>query len=120
LIPPIISVITLLSSLWHSGFTPGNRDIQYPKRVSFKTTTYITQKIKADFNSHSSEGYINGLIEFHKHWAFFVLLIKDVNLSEFYATFVFPNAIFLCKIWGFHGGDNEKYRILGCYAAWFL
>jgi hypothetical protein len=24
----------------------------------------------------------------------------------------------LCKIWGFHGGDYEEWRLLGCYAAW--
>jgi hypothetical protein len=26
----------------------------------------------------------------------------------------------LCKIWGFHGGDYEKCRPLGCYAVWLL
>jgi hypothetical protein len=25
-----------------------------------------------------------------------------------------------CKIWGFHGGDYEEWRILGCYAMWLL
>jgi hypothetical protein len=24
------------------------------------------------------------------------------------------------KIWGFHGSDYEKWRLLGCYAAWLL
>jgi hypothetical protein len=24
------------------------------------------------------------------------------------------------KIWGFHGGDYEECRLLGCYAMWFL
>jgi hypothetical protein len=24
----------------------------------------------------------------------------------------------LCKIWGFHGGDYEECRLLGCYAVW--
>jgi hypothetical protein len=23
----------------------------------------------------------------------------------------------LCKIWGFHGGDYEEYRLLGCVAV---
>jgi hypothetical protein len=26
----------------------------------------------------------------------------------------------LCKIWGFHGGDYEEWRLLGCYAVWLL
>jgi hypothetical protein len=25
-----------------------------------------------------------------------------------------------CKIWGFHGSDYEKWRLLGCYSVWFL
>jgi hypothetical protein len=25
-----------------------------------------------------------------------------------------------CKIWGFHGGDYEEWRLLGCYAVWLL
>jgi hypothetical protein len=24
------------------------------------------------------------------------------------------------KIWGFHGGDYEEWRLLGCYAVWLL
>jgi hypothetical protein len=24
------------------------------------------------------------------------------------------------KIWGFHGGDYEECRLLGCYAVWLL
>jgi hypothetical protein len=28
--------------------------------------------------------------------------------------------ILLCKIWGFHGGDYEEWRPVGCYAVWFL
>jgi hypothetical protein len=26
----------------------------------------------------------------------------------------------LDKIWGFHGGDHEEWRLLGCYAMWLL
>jgi hypothetical protein len=26
----------------------------------------------------------------------------------------------LCKISGFHGGDYEEWRLLGCYAVWLL
>jgi hypothetical protein len=26
----------------------------------------------------------------------------------------------LFKMWGFHGGDYEEWRLLGCYAMWFL
>jgi hypothetical protein len=25
-----------------------------------------------------------------------------------------------CKISGFHGGDYEEWRFLGCYAVWLL
>jgi hypothetical protein len=24
------------------------------------------------------------------------------------------------KIWGFHGGDYEEWRLLECYAVWLL
>jgi hypothetical protein len=24
------------------------------------------------------------------------------------------------EVWGFHGGDYEERRLLGCYAAWIL
>jgi hypothetical protein len=26
----------------------------------------------------------------------------------------------LCKIWGFHAGDFEEWRLLGCYVVWLL
>jgi hypothetical protein len=26
----------------------------------------------------------------------------------------------ICKIRGFHGGDDEEWRLLGCYAVWLL
>jgi hypothetical protein len=28
--------------------------------------------------------------------------------------------LILCKIWGFHGGDYEEWRLLGYYAVWLL
>jgi hypothetical protein len=28
--------------------------------------------------------------------------------------------LMLCKIWGFHGCDYYKFRLLGCYAVWLL
>jgi hypothetical protein len=31
-----------------------------------------------------------------------------------------PNRLTLCKIWSFHGDDYAKFRLLGCYALWFL
>jgi hypothetical protein len=30
------------------------------------------------------------------------------------------HAVFLCNIRGFHGGDYEELRLLGCYAVWLL
>jgi hypothetical protein len=26
----------------------------------------------------------------------------------------------VCKIWGFHGGDYDEWRLLGCYTVWLL
>jgi hypothetical protein len=31
-----------------------------------------------------------------------------------------PTTSYLFKIWGFHGGDYEECRLLGCYAVWLL
>jgi hypothetical protein len=31
-----------------------------------------------------------------------------------------PSQLILCKIRGFHGGDYEEYRLLGCGAVWAL
>jgi hypothetical protein len=28
--------------------------------------------------------------------------------------------LMLCKIWGYHGGNYEECRLLGCYAAWLI
>jgi hypothetical protein len=28
--------------------------------------------------------------------------------------------LFACKIRGFHGGDYEEFRVLGCYTVWLL
>jgi hypothetical protein len=30
------------------------------------------------------------------------------------------DCMYLCKIWGFHDGDYEEWRLLGCYAVWLL
>jgi hypothetical protein len=30
------------------------------------------------------------------------------------------NILSPCKIWAFHGGDYEEWRLLGCYAEWLL
>jgi hypothetical protein len=30
------------------------------------------------------------------------------------------NRINACKIWGFHGGDYEEWRLMGCYVVWLL
>jgi hypothetical protein len=31
-----------------------------------------------------------------------------------------PNSYISCKISGFHGGDYEEWRLLGCDAVWLL
>jgi hypothetical protein len=35
-------------------------------------------------------------------------------LDQFYWT------VFFGKTWGFHGGDYEEWRLLGCYGVWLL
>jgi hypothetical protein len=47
-----------------------------------------------------------------------------VTLSLFDPNIVFSipfsSSLSLCKIWGFHGGDCEECRLLGCCAVWLL
>jgi hypothetical protein len=33
---------------------------------------------------------------------------------------LFSNTLSICKLWGFHGGDYEECRLIGCYALWLL
>jgi hypothetical protein len=40
----------------------------------------------------------------------------DTILSEFQMEYCYS----FCKILGFHGGDCEECRFLGCYVVWFL
>jgi hypothetical protein len=42
--------------------------------------------------------------------------IKDVIIC----TWSLQICIMSCKIFGFHGGDYEEWRLLGCYAMWLL
>jgi hypothetical protein len=37
-----------------------------------------------------------------------------------YSTVTESSRLMLCTIWGFHGGDHEECRLLGCYAVWLL
>jgi hypothetical protein len=39
------------------------------------------------------------------------------KFSAFYETRRFINIFRTCKISGFHGGDYEEWRLLGCYAV---
>jgi hypothetical protein len=34
--------------------------------------------------------------------------------------YIVSNQMQFCKISGFHGGDYEECRLLGCYAVWLL
>jgi hypothetical protein len=34
-----------------------------------------------------------------------------------YSTVKLDRSDSVCKIWDFHGGDYEEYRLLGCYAV---
>jgi hypothetical protein len=42
----------------------------------------------------------------------FITVIIDLSLRV--------TTLQLCRIWGFHGGDYEECRLLGCYAVWPL
>jgi hypothetical protein len=42
------------------------------------------------------------------------------NLHFFCPSKIRKKEYWLCKIWGFHGGDYEECRLLGCYAVWVL
>jgi hypothetical protein len=37
-----------------------------------------------------------------------------------YVSATESSQLMLCKIWSFHGVDYEEWRLLGCYAVWFL
>jgi hypothetical protein len=43
-----------------------------------------------------------------------------LNLSASVALCLPETYADTCKIWGFHGGDYEEWRLLGCYTVWLL
>jgi hypothetical protein len=47
------------------------------------------------------------------------ILKWSVLMSRFWPNFG-NNTPKICKIWGFHDGDYEECRLLGCYAVWLL
>jgi hypothetical protein len=47
-------------------------------------------------------------------WIWETIIRKLVNVEEWLWISI------ICKIWGFHGGEYEKWRLLGCYAVWLL
>jgi hypothetical protein len=48
---------------------------------------------------------------------FIVTAVKTSNLTRYGR--VLKNCL-CCMSWGFHGGDYEECRLLGCYAVWLL
>jgi hypothetical protein len=40
--------------------------------------------------------------------------------ENYYVSAAELSQLILCKICGFHGGDYEECRLLGCYAVWLL
>jgi hypothetical protein len=44
----------------------------------------------------------------------------DFISVETYLCLGYYGHVTIYKIWGFHGGDYEEWRLLGCYAMWFL
>jgi hypothetical protein len=41
-------------------------------------------------------------------------------INKYLAHCKVQSNILLSKIWGFHGGDYEEWRLLGCYALWLM
>jgi hypothetical protein len=40
--------------------------------------------------------------------------------EKYYISATEPSRLMLCKVWRFHVGEYEKFRLLGCEAAWLL
>jgi hypothetical protein len=57
-------------------------------------------------------------INFPQLLVFIVYLIIKITVSDMKTDI--ENVLILSKIWGFHGGDYEECRLLGCYAVWLL
>jgi hypothetical protein len=89
-------------------FTWGWKLIQDPKRCVF---WYLEFRRMKEVQKPSNSEYI--FIIFNLFWT--------VDISN---RFIYPVLLFAqyvkCKIWGFHGGDYEQLRLLGCYAVWLL
>jgi hypothetical protein len=66
----------------------------------------------------SREGDRSRDCHYQVSWVLF--LLRDVVYSG-KRIMIFPgNKLRSCKIWGFHGGDYEEWRLLGCYDVWLL
>jgi hypothetical protein len=55
-----------------------------------------------------------------KNAVFWDIKIQFVSHRKHYVSATEPSRLMLCKISGFHGGDYEECRLLGCYAVWLL
>jgi hypothetical protein len=44
----------------------------------------------------------------------------NVNFAKIFVAETRNKQTVLRKVWGFHGGDYEEWRLLECYAVWLL
>jgi hypothetical protein len=73
-------------------------------------------------NKYSPRPYLTHAIYIYRRGAVIVILIKSNLLKLPWSKWLIHRCThkWLCKIWGFHGGDYEECRLLGCYAGWLL
>jgi hypothetical protein len=64
----------------------------------------------------------NSYFALHNFWSKWLLQIygEIVRRYDVKSELRHKRYIKLCKIWGFHGGDYEEWRLLRCYAVWLL
>jgi hypothetical protein len=55
-----------------------------------------------------------------KNIVFWHINSQFVPHSRHYVSATEPSRLMLCKIWGFHSGDYEECRLLGCCSVWLL
>jgi hypothetical protein len=77
-------------------------------------------------SSHNSTDVLrdNTQCGYSKNWCFEGAYRVHLQSNKYVLTRVtwsnIPQEINHCKIWGFHGGDYELWRLLGSYAVWLL
>jgi hypothetical protein len=55
-----------------------------------------------------------------KNAVFWDIKTQFVHHRRHYVSVTEPSRLMLCNLWGFHSGDYEECRLLGCDAMWPL